>query len=236
MATAGDIINGALRLIGQLAEGEAPSSETAADCLQAMNQMIDSWNTESLSVYTNLTQQFTWPSAQAVRTLGPTGNFVGVRPVMLSDSTYFVDPGNGISYGVAQVSEEQFNSITLKTATSPYPQVMKIDADFPNITMSVFPVPSKALTWFFVSPREIVQAALLDTELANPPGYLRAFRYNLACEIAPEFGVEPSPQVQRIAMTAKRDLKRINFSKDVMSMPDEMGAGTPRFNIYSGSH
>ena len=34
--TAGDQINGALRLIGQLAEGETPSPETSADSLMAL--------------------------------------------------------------------------------------------------------------------------------------------------------------------------------------------------------
>jgi hypothetical protein len=51
MDTAGETINGALRLLGVLAEGETPSAETSQDALRAMDQMIDSWNTERLSVY-----------------------------------------------------------------------------------------------------------------------------------------------------------------------------------------
>jgi hypothetical protein len=62
METAGDIINGSLRLLGVLAEGEVPSAETSQDALRAMNQMIDSWNTERLSVFSTQDQVFTWPS------------------------------------------------------------------------------------------------------------------------------------------------------------------------------
>jgi hypothetical protein len=58
----------------------------------------------------------------------------------------------------------------------------------------------------------------------------------LACEIAPEFGVEPSPTVQRIAMTSKRNLKRINNPDDVMSMPYPLLATRQRFNIYAGNY
>jgi len=76
---------------------------------------------------------------------------------------------------------------------------------------------------------------LLSTTLAFPPGYLRAFKYNLACEIAAEFGVEPSPQVQRIAMTSKRNLKRINNPDDVMSIPYAIVGTRQRFNIFAGN-
>jgi hypothetical protein len=76
----------------------------------------------------------------------------------------------------------------------------------------------------------------LNTVLSFPPGYLRAFKYNLAMEIANEFGVEPMPQVVRIAMTSKRNLKRINNPDDVMSMPYSLVATRQRFNIYAGNY
>ena len=235
MATAGDIINGALRLIGQLAEGEAPSADTAQDALAAMNQMIDSWNIERLSVYTTLTQQFTWPVGQASRTIGPTGDFVGNRPAVLNDATYFKDNASGLSFGVKIINQDQYNGIALKTVTSTYPQVVWMNESFPNATLTVYPVPTKALEWYIVSLLPLSQAASLGTELAFPPGYLRAFRYNLAQELAPEFGVEPSQQVMRIAMTSKRNLKRINNPDDVMAMPYAIVATRQRYNIYSNN-
>ena len=70
---------------------------------------------------------------------------------------------------------------------------------------------------------------------ALPPGFLRAFRYNLACELAPEFGVEPSRHVQRIAMTSKRNLKRINNPDDLMSIPYPIVGNRQRYNIYAGN-
>ena len=57
--SAGDQINGALRLIGQLAEGETPSAATSADALTALNQMLDSWSAERLSVFSTQDQVFT---------------------------------------------------------------------------------------------------------------------------------------------------------------------------------
>ena len=233
--TAGDQINGALRLLGILAEGETPSAATSQDALVALNQMIDSWNTERLSVFSTQDQVFSWPPNELSRTLGPTGDFVGNRPILFDDATYFKAP-NGVSYGIKFINQQQYNGIAVKTVTSTYPQVMWVNMTFPDIEMYVYPRPTQDLEFHFVSVEELNRPADLATVLYYPPGYLRAFTYNLAMEIAPEFGVEPSPQVQRIAMTSKRDLKRINNPDDVMSMPYAIVATRQRFNIYAGNY
>jgi hypothetical protein len=234
MATAGDLINGALRLIGAIAEGETPSGTLSADALTAMNAMISSWSTERLSVFCTQDQSFSWTANQASRTIGPTGNFVGVRPIAVDTSTYFVL--DGISYPLRLVNEDQYNSIALKTSTSTMPEVLWVNDTMPDTTLTVYPVPTQAVTIHIISVLALTEPATLATTLSYPPGYERALRYNLACELAPEFGVEPAPRVQRIADVSKRNLKRINNPGDVLGMPWGMiarrGAG---FNIYSGN-
>ena len=235
MPTAGDQITRALRILGVLAEGETGSSETMQDCLIAFNQMLDSWSIERLSVFSTQTQVFNWPANQTTRTLGPTGDFIGNRPVKLDDSTYFVDSETGVSYGIMFINQEQYNTISVKSVTSTYPQVMFVNMKNPNIEMTVYPKPTKQLQWYFVSVDPLSQAANLSTELVFPPGYQRTFVYNLAMEVAPEFGIEPSPQVKRIAMVSKRNIKRINNPGDIMSMPSSIVLKNPRYNIYSGN-
>ena len=234
--TANDQINRALRLLGILAEGETPSAATSQDALVALNQMIESWSIERLSVFCTQDQTFTWPAGEYIRTLGPSGNFIGLRPVMLDEATYYRDPGTNVSFGIKFINQQQYNGIAVKTVTSTYPQVIFVNMGFPDITMSIYPRPTRDLEWHFISVQELSQPATLATELHFPPGYLRAFTYCLAMEFAPEFGVEPSPQVQRIAMTSKRDLKRINNPDDIMSMPYAIVATRQRFNIYASNY
>jgi hypothetical protein len=234
-STANNQINGALRLLGVLAEGETPSAETSQDALFALNQMIDSWNTERLAVFSTQDQVFLWPAGELSRTLGPSGDFVGNRPVLVDDSTYFRDPQTNVSYGIKIINQQQYNGIAVKTVTSTYPQVIWINMTYPNIEMYVYPKPLRQLEWHFISVDELTNPATLGTTLAFPPGYLRAFRYNLACELAPEFGVEPSAQVQRIAMYSKRNLKRINNPDDIMALPYSIVGTRQRFNVYAGN-
>ena len=219
-----------------LAEGETPSAETANDALFALRQMIDSWDTERLSVFSTQDQVFSWPSGERTRTLGPTGDFVGLRPVLLDDSTYFRDPQTNVSYGIKFINQQQYDGIAVKTVTSTYPQVIFTNMTYPDIEMVIYPVPLRLLEWHFISVEKLTQPALLSTEMSFPPGYLRAFRYNLACELAPEFGVEPSPTVSRIAMYSKRNLKRINNPDDIMALPYSIVGNRQRYNVYAGNY
>lgn len=230
--TAGDQINRALRMLGVLAEGEQPSADMSADALTALNQMLDSWSTERLSTFTVEEQVFTWPAGQEIRTLGPTGNFVGDRPAFLDDSTYFIY--NQISYPIDLINQQQYSNIVLKTASSNVPSSLFVRMDNPNITMFAYPVPTVDLEFHFISAAPLTQLSALTTVLAFPPGYLRAFAYNLALEIASEFGEEPSKDVRRIAGVSKRDLKRINDPEYLMGMPLAILPRPAGFNYYTG--
>jgi len=236
VTAARQLIGDAHRLLGLVASGNALPEADYQDNLRALNQMIDSWNTERLMIYNTIDQVFTWPAGQITRHLGPSGEFVGVRPIALDDSTYYRDPTNNVSFGIKFINQQQYDGIAVKTVTSTYPQVMWINMEYPDISMTVYPKPTRDLEWHFISVQEIDQPATLLTDIALPPGYLRAFRYNLALELAPEFNMEPSAQVKRIAMTSKRDLKRQNNPDDVMSMPYAIVATRQRFNVYAGNY
>ena len=261
MATTRELLNGAHRLLGLVNSGNVLPEAVYQDNLIALNQMIDSWNTERLAVFCTQTQTYNWDPGARVRTLGPTGdftlilgtqlndpmstqndNFIGIdgvpasqRPILLEDSTFFRDPATNVSYGIKFINQQQYNGIAVKTVSSTYPQVMWVNMTFPNITMTVYPVPTKLLEFYFVSVQPLTTPVTLETDLEFPPGYLRAFRYNLALELAPEFNVEPSSEVRRIAMYSKRNLKRINNPDDVMAMPYSLMARRNRYNIYAGN-
>ena len=235
MTTAAELINGSLRLLGVLAEGEEPSVAVMQDSIMAMNQMIQSWDTERLSVFSTQDQVFTWPAYTMSRTIGPTGDFVGNRPIEIDDATYFKDPSSGLSFGIKIINQQQYDGIAFKTVTSTYPQVMWINNTFPDMEITVYPIPIKALEWHIISVETLTEVSSVATNLYFPQGYLRAFRYNLACELAPEFGVEPSPQVQRIAMSSKRNIKRVNFPGYLMAIPYPIVATRQRYNIYANN-
>lgn len=234
-SSATDLINGSLRLIGMLAEGEVPSSQTSNDALVALNQMLDSWSTESLNIFNTQDQVFNWPANEKVQTLGPTGDFVGNRPVNIDDSTYYIDASIGISFPIKIINQLQYDSIAVKNLNTIYPKYLWINMEYPNVSLTLYPVPNRVLQWHFISFDELTQPSTLSSTLAFPPGYLRAFRYNLAMELAPEFGVSVSSEVVKIANESKANIRRLNITYDVLRFPSAIRSNRSMYDIYTDS-
>ena len=82
MTTPIDIISRSLKDIGALAAGEAPTSDSAIDCLDMLNDMIDQWSNEDFIVFNIQEIIFNVVPGQVQYTIGPdptTANFVGAQ-------------------------------------------------------------------------------------------------------------------------------------------------------------
>lgn len=232
MATVLEHITGALRLIGVAGEGMPVSSEIAVDGMTALNQLLDSWSTLGLMVHSNQLQEMPWNASVASKTVGPTGDFVGARPVSVRNSSYIVI--SGVYYPLTMLNEAEFRE-ECNDNLGGTPDRIWVDMTVPDCTVYLYPIPSVALTLNLSSAKELTQAAELDDELVLPPGYLRAFRYNLAVELAPEFGVEASATVKTIATASLADVKRtnlVNNKTNKLSLPP--GLVKCKSNIYKG--
>lgn len=231
MSTIRDLINGSLRLIEELGAGETASAESAADGLTALVAMLGSWSIQGDLVYTETTENFTLTANDGSYTLGPTGDLVTTRPTRIIAVT--VNDGSN-DYPLERYSIDQWAAISDKTDTGT-PEVFYIDGNSPNSTLKLFPVPSAAYTLTLYSEKPLTEYSAIGDTLTVPPGYERAFRYNLACEIAPEYGKEPSARVHRIAVESKNAIRNQNnrYDHEKMQVDDALvSEGT--YNVYSG--
>lgn len=236
--TAGDLIKRALRLLGVLASGEEPEAAEYADSVMAFNQMIDSWTLESLSVYGTMDQVFTWPGGVASRTIGPSGDFVGVTPVLLGEGTYFV--WEDVSYPLTIINREQYSSIAIKTISTQIPQfifpnMVNPGSAVPLMELTLYTVPSEDLEFHIVSVVALVQVADETDTIYVPEGYYEAYVYNLAMRLADEFGVNPSQNVTRTAAKSRVNIKRVNNPNMVMDLPFPL-VGNGRYNIVTDNN
>ena len=234
MATALSMIKRAMRLSGAISVGETPTSDEAADGLEALNTMLNSWETDRLYVYSTREDTFTWPANQQVRTVGPTGNFVMPLPARLSDDCTFVT-ADGTSIGVPLIDVDAWAGIQQKSQTNTWGWWLYPVYGPTLLTLNVYPIPAASITFNLTSWHRLQTFATLTDALDLPFGYERAIVYSLAEEFGPEFGVEIQPLVLRIAASARRNVKRINSLSPVMANePGRMG--WPYWaNVYAGT-
>ena len=77
--TAQDLITDALRDIGVLSDGEVPSANEATDSLRRLNDLLDSWSTDHITVFSQTENILTFTAGQYQYSIGnyTAGTFTG---------------------------------------------------------------------------------------------------------------------------------------------------------------
>jgi hypothetical protein len=211
--TARDLIKGSLRLLGVLASGEEPSAAEAQDALASLNSMIGTWRTESLIAYAILPEEFAFVANKKSYTMGPGGDWDTKRPVQISkvQMTYTSESPLPLNLGIDIIDLDQYQNLIVPDTASTIPQFVYIDNAQPLRSLFFYTVPTMAYPVQVFSWRTIESFASLDTELVLLDGYERAMRFNLALDLAPEYGVTPLTTVASAAAEAKAYIKSLNY-------------------------
>lgn len=235
MTTVREIITDSLKDLGAIAIDETPSDSEASDAFRCLNQMIQSWKTESLVVYAKNQQVFTYPvTGQTSYTIGPTGDFVTDRPINI-DAAYNRDSNqNDYKIYVARDFSDYSNLIT-KSVTATLVTLLYYDPTYPNGTIYLWPTPNttsyRLVIWTWTSVSEF---SSLNDVITLPPGYERAIRSNLAIELAPRYGREVTQAMATIATESKAQIKRTNMTIPTLSFDVGMGSRGLSFNYLTG--
>ena len=164
MAKPIDIITGALKDIGALAAGEAPTNDAAQDALYMLNLLVDQWSNENMMVF-NI-QEIIWNviPGQVQYTIGPnhtTANFIGAQ--YTGSITGNVLTVTGITQGAVVVNQFLSGSgITdgtkiISTLTGAGGNINEVGTYLLNITYSS-PVASQLLQAYYSKPLNINSA------------------------------------------------------------------------------
>jgi hypothetical protein len=225
MTTALQIIDRAYALLGYKAAGEALSSDDADYALDALNAMLDGWNTQSMCIVS--ADEIVGTVSGVSATVGPGLTFDTPRPVDVLTGSF--TRSAGIDYPVKWIDRETYANISLKTVQSTFPQYAYYDANMPTANVYFYPAPAAPVDFHLAVQVQLTAFADLATDYPLAPGYLKALQYSLAEELAP--GVkELSMMVIRTAANARRAIRRSN----VVVPQLDSGIINARFNIYSG--
>lgn len=229
--TARNLIRRSLQLIGVVGQGEEVSADDASDALTALNDMLSSWSAEGDSVFEEAKDMHTLTSAVSY-TIGSGADIDTVRPVRIVAA--FTRSGN-IDYPIELKDQKFYASISQKSLGSSFPDYLYYDGGFPTGTIYLWPAPLSGTELHIYSQKLLTNIASLDTAINLPPGYDRAIRYNLACELAPEYGKPIPAKVEQIAIDSKKIIENANRinDEDLLTV-DSALLRQDTFNIYGG--
>lgn len=221
MATALDLITGALGELNAYAPGEPLSSADANDALLRLNDLLDTWSTEHLTVFNNNEYTLTFSPGVKSYTVGTGGDFNIPRPLRITNAyTRITSSGQGIDFPCAVVSGDVYTGIGLKSQPGPWPKAVYYNEDYPLGSLFFWPVPTQAGEFHMWTDDIFSTFATLQTSVSLPQGYARALRKNLAVDLAPMFGREPSQALLRQAVESKAAIKALNNQPQTPSTYD----------------
>ncbi len=199
--------------------------------------MLDSWLAERLMAFSITINEFPLVANQQVYTYGPSGNFNAPRPVKIERTSIvsLQNPSQPLELPIPYFTDWEWQNTPVKVGfTSTLPQGVYDDGNYPLRNLSIWPIPNTVSNIRLYVWQQLSQFADLVTDYEFPPAYAKAITYNLAVDLAPEYGFPNiSPVVAQQALESKGIVKSINIPV-IQSYCDAalIGEGG-RYNYYS---
>jgi hypothetical protein len=225
-----------MRLAQILAVGEVPLSNESSDALQVLNDMVDTWSTEQLLIYAKAYESFPLVVNQQAYQMGSGApDFNTARPQKIEDINFQQVSGNTtVELPIEIINQDQWAAISVKSITSNLPTRMWPQYTFPYATLNFWPIPMVSENVIIWSWKPLSEFSSLTTVIDLPPGYSKALRYNLAVELAPEYGKNLSDFLITEATQSKAAIKRMNSRVDLMACDPALMPQGNTWNWYTG--
>lgn len=241
MATARSIIQDAYLEIGVLAEGEPMGAALAQFGLLRLQNQIDSWGADRLTIAVSPRVPFTLPNGTSTLTIGPGGDINTSRPLWFTAINY-ISPGSSpaVETPLGQMDDASFAALSIKSLTSSLPQEFyytpEAESDRTLGALFFWPTVTQNVSLAAYFPAAVGIPATLDAPMVGRAGYQEAFMYQLAMRLARPLGRPITDDLRQDAANAYATMTRPNnipaiLGVDAALAPTAGGA----YNIYSDS-
>ena len=228
MTTVASVLDLALKDAGVLGEGETASAEMLADTFATLNQMLALWQTDNLFVHGMVENSFV-PDGAVSYTVGVGGDLDMARPDAITSAFWRKD---GLDYPIRLLTTfEEYETLCQKTQAGE-PCLAFYRTSYPLGTLYVYPQPSSG-TIHVTSKIQFPTLATTASTITLPPEYIMPVRFSLAEYVCLMNDAEVKPTLGRMAMNARRALRRVNVRIAELGMPNAIPK-YERSNIFTG--
>lgn len=202
----------AMNRLGVIAAGETPSTGDATLCLDAMNQLLDQWQSVNLLLYAEVRTTWNIVASQVSYSVGTGGDVNIPRPVYVDRCSYVLTTQTPpLEIQMSPYTDFTWAQVSLKSLTSNLPINYYYNLTYPLATLYLWPIPTQAnLQGVLYTRTQVAQLAALNTSVSLPNGWQRMMVTNLAVEVAPMFFKEPSKTLLEQAKNSMAAVKRSN--------------------------
>ena len=242
--TARSLLTAACQKVGIVGQGETPEAATMQQAFAALQQLIDSWTTQSLTVLVVERTVYTLTANQQSYSIGPTTETpdfdtgTAARPPLIQGAGLVLNYTTPVTeIPLQSLTDAQYQLISVKGQTSTQPTQYYYQPTDPLGEVWLWPNPTTGVNGLALyTPYLTPQFSALSTYVVLPPGYARALEWNMALELStPAFGVPLDPLVDRMATTSLAQLKRSNYKPSDLSLDAALQPSVPggSYNILS---
>jgi hypothetical protein len=216
MAAVLDVITAALVTIKAMAVGETPGPDMTTDALDKFNDVLEALSIQNLAVYASVDTVVLLVANQATYIIGPAGT--GQRPLSMNSIDSARITYDGADFPIDVVSDVEYDALAVKQTTG-VPVMVALDNDYPNATISLFPVPYQSGVLTLAQRQKFTSAGALTDTFDMPPGYRRLIRLMLAWELRtdyPGIGAQELQNLKDDLAGAMGSVKRANIEPVLM--------------------
>lgn len=192
-----DILRSALRIAGVIAQNEDATTEDMSIAQETLGLLLDTWSINPQLVWLRDTIEF--PCSLTTHSVT-----LPYRPVRILACTYEIGTQNAVIYQLGGIDEVTFHQTPIRHTGLPRNYFYDHDLTVQLVGASV------GTLKVIVQPTLSDVSADLDTELALPPGYESAIKYNVGLLLCEEFGKTPSNMLAELAVSALAAVKSQN--------------------------
>lgn len=248
MATVRDLIEGALRKIGVIASGEPMKAHEANDGLEALRMLVDTWALEPLMIPTISTITKQLVVGEVIYTIGdyPTpvpdplpGNHIqSAQPREILAA--WIRDSSGTDYKMDTMNTWMYSDISIKNVGA-RPSRFYVEDGWPLQKLYLESEPYADDVLYLkarINLNDALPLASLDDDLNLPYGYESALMYNLAIDIASEYGMDVPQVVALRASNTLRSIKNANsqalVSRVDRALSQQIGVINGYYDINQG--
>jgi hypothetical protein len=233
MSTIRDLITDAFIEAGILAANQSLSASDAQFGLRKLNRLLDTWAADGFVItgpyreYIDITQGMSSPGSYGT-SIGTGLTIDTETPLRILSAAILID---GLRYPLEVITAQEFSQIADSEMTG-RPTKIWLQNKNPSSKVYFWPRSDAAYSMEMISEKSMSGYGLDDT-FSLAPGYERLFVSNLALDICPSYGVEPSALLVKAAQDSYSACARLVFEPSKMESDFH---SVKRFNIYTGDY